>query len=207
MPLELLQTKAAKAISNQRYQNLYRCSYCSTEFLAYAYNIARGTDSCGCQVKNNYRHGLEGTPIYTCWQRMKRRCLNPNSKDYPDYGGRGITVCESWLNSVEVFYQDMGDIPEGKSIDRIDNNGDYTPANCRWATPSEQGFNKRRSRGRSQYRGVTPRRDRWQARVCVPGRQISIGGYTTEEEAARAYDKYVRKYKLPNQLNFPEDKR
>jgi hypothetical protein len=73
---------------------------------------------------------------------MRTRCLNPQHRQYPDYGGRGVTVCERWL-IFENFYADMGDPPDGLSIDRIDNNGNYEPNNCRWASPSVQRANQR----------------------------------------------------------------
>jgi hypothetical protein len=74
---------------------------------------------------------------------MKQRCLNYNSKDYTNYGGRGIKVCDRWINSFINFYNDMGDRPLGTSIDRIDVNGNYEPSNCRWSTSKEQQNNKR----------------------------------------------------------------
>jgi hypothetical protein len=75
---------------------------------------------------------------------MKQRCLDPANKYYADYGGRGIKICEEWVNSFVAFLRDMGERPEGKTIDRIDVYGDYCLANCRWATKSEQERNKRR---------------------------------------------------------------
>lgn len=84
---------------------------------------------------------MTGTPTYRSWDHMKQRCLNPNNDRYNDYGGRGIKVCERWL-SFDNFLADMGERPDGTTIDRIDTDGDYTPDNCRWATTSAQQSNR-----------------------------------------------------------------
>jgi hypothetical protein len=76
------------------------------------------------------------------WEGMLRRCTNPRDKDFNSYGGRGVKVCKRWMD-VRLFAEDMGEKPEGHSLDRIDTNGDYCPENCRWATAKEQGANKR----------------------------------------------------------------
>lgn len=117
-------------------------------------NIISGkSKSCGCLQKecvsmaNKKRkvHGALNTGAYKSWKAMNQRCCNPNNESYDNYGGRGIRVCERWLNSFENFYADMGDRPKGKSLDRIDNDRKYCPENCKWSSAKEQSNNRRNS--------------------------------------------------------------
>jgi hypothetical protein len=88
------------------------------------------------------KHRMHGSPSYSSWASMRDRCNNPKSKDFPRYGGRGIAICAEW-EYFEAFYADMGDRPEGMSLDRINNDAGYGPENCRWATPTMQTRNRR----------------------------------------------------------------
>lgn len=91
------------------------------------------------------RHGMSRTKTHRSWSSMLGRCLNKNDPSFKDYGGRGITICERWL-VFENFLEDMGERPEGHSLDRLDTNGAYTPENCTWSTAKQQCRNRRNNR-------------------------------------------------------------
>lgn len=138
--------------------------------------------TCGCG--RGEAHGQAGSGIYRTWALMKRRCYNKRSREYPDYGGRGITVCERWRNSFSAFLADMGEKPSpSHSLDRYPNNdGNYEPTNCRWATILEQA-NNRRDNVTIEYDGKTMNAAEWSKATGIPQEMITKRlrrGWSTE---------------------------
>lgn len=123
------------------------------------------------------------TPEYTTWGMMKSRCLNPKNKRYNRYGGRGITICARWLESFQNFYDDMGARPAGTSLERRDNDGNYEPLNCYWATPKEQQ-NNTCFNVRITHNGETKTVSQWAQQAGIPEhtfRYRLIRGWSIDE--------------------------
>jgi hypothetical protein len=169
------------------------------------------TQSCGCLKINHAEnsrvrtHGRSSDPIYVVWRGMLDRCENPNGSSYPNYGGRGITVCKRW-HKFENFLADMGERPSSRhEITRRDNDGDYKPSNCEWSANARlQNINRRAMGQTSQYRGVDFwNNQKWRARFNVKNKGARhLGLFDTEEDAARAYDEVARLHR-GFILNFP----
>lgn len=134
--------------------------------------ISGNVASCGCLHRDTHtKHGKSKTREYTNWTNMKRRCLSPSHVKFPDYGGRGITLCDEWKN-FDSFINDMGPAPTNKhTIDRINNDLGYTKENCRWASPKEQANNKRNNKLITAF-GKTQTQAQWSRETGVSQQNI-----------------------------------
>lgn len=159
-------------------------------------NLTSGhTMSCGCfsnesRITRQISHGMSKTPEYCSYIGMICRCFDSKIKSFENYGGRGITVCDRWLEAEDGgllnFITDMGERPEGMTLDRIDVNGNYEPSNCRWATDGVQTFNQRvRRDNKSGVTGVHwhKKLEKWEAAIQKEGRKHILGYFHDYEVA------------------------
>lgn len=173
-----------------------RCK-CGTEKNVRDADIKIGkTVSCGCWKDEQTRtrlttHGKANSTEYHIWQHMRHRCENPDDPAYKNYGERGIRVCPRWLK-FENFYSDMGERPEGFTLERVDNDKGYSPDNCKWATRAEQANNQRRTL-RFTFDGITKTYKEWLA-------DNNIGDNTVRSRLRRGFD-------LETALKMPIDRR
>lgn len=206
-----------EVFAKSRRSFLCKCD-CGNKIEVMLYKLRNGhTTSCGCyhkekvaktNIKIKTTHGLSSNPLYCVWLAIKNRCYNFNNKQYHNYGGRGIKVCKEWCDDVESFIKWClrNGYKKGLEIDRIDNNGNYEPNNCRFIDKSGNQMNKRKKKNcSSKYRGVSfyKATGKWMASVAIGnGKQKYLGLHDTELEAVKAYDAYIVENNLPNKLNF-----
>lgn len=160
------------------------------------------TRSCGClydeiKGKQSITHGMIDSREYNTWSSMKQRCYYTRHQYYDRYGGRGIVVCDRWLESFENFYEDMGKCPKGMTLDRINNDGNYEPSNCKWSTQTEQSRNTGiSSANKSGYKGVTYHKatGKWIAIIGINGKTKHLGVYEDIADAVKARSDAEKEY-------------
>lgn len=145
-------TVVRDAGTSKRKASQWECAcICGARVIVEGIQLKKGNPkSCGCKTREmlsvaSTTHGMTGGPTWKSWEAMHGRCTRAKDISYPNYGGRGIAVCERW-RSFENFLADMGERPIGMTIDRVDTNGDYEPGNCRWSTVLHQNRNKRNTK-------------------------------------------------------------
>ena len=191
-------------LSKQRSRyGLYECQYCGRQWEVVVHSVERGgTKSCGC-LKGEL-HGLKGHKLYGTWRQMVQRCTNSKHKNYKNYGGRGIIICEEWLDIKKFIAWAESTHPniEGYTLDRIDNDKGYNPDNCRFVDTTTQAVNRRIFKSNtSGFVGIKASGKKWGARVRIFNKDIWVGSYNTKEEAVQARDQYILDNKLPNKLS------
>ena len=183
--------------STRKYRyGLYECQYCNIEFEARTKDIKSGnTKSCGCQ-KGGITHGLSHNQFYKTWKNMMGRCYNLKNKHYQSYGGRGISVCIDWQDLANFVSWAEETYIEGMTMDRINNDGNYEPSNCRWADVYEQAINQRlKKTNTTGYQGLGYRkdRDRWYIKLYRNKKvAFSKNGIKTKDEAIKIWNEAVK---------------
>lgn len=170
---------------------------CGNECKVRGSNLRTGrSKSCGCLSKAalelRTKHEKSYTREYGIWASMIQRCTNPKSTNFDYYGGSGIKISKSWIESFENFFADMGEAPADTSLDRIDFKGDYCKENCRWVDKSMQQFNQKiRVTNTSGKTGVSfmKSKGKWRARISTETREIHLGLFESFEEAVAAREK------------------
>jgi hypothetical protein len=199
-----------KTSKQKKRYGIYECPICNIRFETQTQRVKNGKatkcKSCASKVSKN-KHGQYGTKLYRVWGNMIQRIENSNHHKFKDYGDRGISICDEWKD-FGVFYEwsIYSGYKEGLSIDRIDNDGNYEPSNCRWTNKCTQQQNTRRIRvsNKSGFRGVCyiNSREKWKASITSNNKTIFLGYFDSAKDSAKAYNRYIVQNNLENTLNI-----
>lgn len=168
------------------------CKNCGREFEGKTYRVIL----CGSCYNYDSVKGQHKHPLFSLYNAMIQRCYNPARNVYHCYGAKGIKVSDRWLDFAK-FLEDVGERPEGTTLDRVDNTKGYSPENCRWVTIQEQRLNRRRFKSaKHRYKGVAPYWNKWKATLRINSENVYLGLFGSEESAANAVNaKLVEMYK------------
>jgi len=197
---------------HKRRYGIFECPLCKGEVRTSFYNVQNGSSTkckpCATKISKT-THGGKGTRLYNIWKDMKKRCYSNNKKsiNYKNYKLRGIKVCEEWKDNFEMFKSwslDNG-YKENLSIDRIKNDENYEPSNCRWTTKNIQSRNTRRLMitNKTGYRGVSvcSKNGKYKAQITVNKKVKHLGFFKLKEDAANAYDNFILENNLEHTTN------
>lgn len=185
---------------------LYKCGYCGKEFKGNTNKVKRGElKSCGCILnRDKITHKLSKHRLFKTWQGMLHRCSSGLNPSFVNYGGRGIKVCEEWLDIRNFIKWADSTYVEGYTLDRIDNDGNYEPNNCTWSDKTIQSIKQRKSkRNTSGFVGITWDKsiNKWKARIRLYNKTKYLGDFLNIEEAVQARDNYIIQNNLPHKLS------
>ena len=192
-----------------------KCPYCNEKFIALGTSIVNGrTKSCGCLKRKLAserfkKHGYSGTHLHNVWKGIKSRCRDKSYHAYDRYGGRNIKVCDEWDKDFMKFYNDMApSYFEGAELDRINNDDDYKPSNCRWVTHKENSNNRAKYNNNSGYTGVHfgKKNQTYQVNLSHNRKIIYIGSYKTLEEAVNTRKQFIIDFNKKHNTKYKYEK-
>ena len=177
------------SVADRKYHLICVCD-CGNKCTVAISSLKSGsTQSCGClRLERSKTHGMSHIPEFRVWNSMLERCNNPNNKRYCDYGGRGIKVCERWMD-FKNFIADMGFRPKGLTLERINNDKGYSPSNCKWDTGENQARNRRiRKASKTGINGLSwdKLRGKYRAKICVNYKCKHLGLFVSIDDAKEA---------------------
>lgn len=206
----LREGKARISSTGKEYRTVIcKCDCGNTKQIFTSNLTGNKTRSCGCIHGETVRtHGLGKHPLYYTWHCMKKRCYNSENEGYKNYGGRGIMICDEWLNDFKVFYDwaMINGYKKGLEIDRRDNDGNYEPTNCRFVTRRKNALNQRLlySSNTSGYRGVCWMNgsQQWRAYIKIKNKPIILGLHVTKELAIQSRNNYIIENNLQHEYEI-----